>query len=92
MHFSVTHNRAPIGQNISVSVAADGSETISSVDVELDGFTLDDYEAPPGTQSYEKDFNGVGDASPGQDHTLTVSAEDQNGNPHSSATQWTDAM
>lgn len=90
MHFSVTHCRDLIGQDISVSVGVDGSETITSVEVNLDGFSLDEFDAPPGTDLYQKAFSQAGSAGPGDAHTLTVSAEDQNGNPHSSTTQWTD--
>lgn len=92
MHFSLTHCRDLIGQDISVSVGVDGSETIASVEVDLDGFSLDDFDAPPGTDSYQKTFSQVGGAGSGDEHTLTVTANDQNGNPHSSTTQWTDAV
>lgn len=91
MRFCVNHSRGFMGQDISVTVGVDGSETIASIDVDLDGFSIDDFDAPPGTDSYQKTFSQAGEAGPGNEHTLTVTANDQNGNPHSSVTQWTDA-
>lgn len=90
MQFSITHTRGFVGSNITVSVQAQEKEFIRSVNVDFDGDDLDDYQAPDATQSYTREFTGVGDAGPGAEHTLIVTAIDQNQTPHSSTTQWTD--
>ena len=90
MKFKITHARAFMGSDINVEIVADGSETIRSVNISLDGFTLDEAEPGPGTSQYQREFRGVGDANTGMDHTLIASAMDQDLNPHSSQTGWTD--
>ncbi len=90
MRFSVTHMRAFVGTNIAVTVEADPKETISAVTVALDGSELDDSEAQTGTECYTQEFAAVGDAGPGTDHTLVVTATDGDGQPHSSTSRWTD--
>ena len=91
MKFIISHSRAFIGQNISVEVDADTGETIRHVTVNLDGFDIDSVDLPPGTTQYKRDFNNVGDAGPGMDHVLIVTATDQDLNNHSSETRWTDS-
>lgn len=91
MKFSSMHARAFIGSDISVEVGADDKESIRTVTVSLDGWTLESVDLGPGTSQYRRDFQGVGDSGSGMDHTLIVSALDQDLNPHSSQTMWTDA-
>jgi hypothetical protein len=43
-----------------------------------------------GTSQYQREFRGVGDVNTGMDHTLVAAAMDQDLNPHSSQTRWTD--
>jgi hypothetical protein len=92
MTFSVTHSRAFVGTNIAVVVTADSRETIHTVSVVLDAEELDTYQVLPGTESYTQEFAAVGQASPGSDHTLTATALDGDGQPHSSITRWTDTI
>lgn len=90
MQFVATHQRVFSGNNISVQVNAGSNESIQSVEVDLDGSTLDSQDCEPGTESYTRDFSDVGSASPGEDHTVVVKATDQNGTPHSATMRWTD--
>jgi hypothetical protein len=92
MRFSVTHTRAFIGTNIAVTVTTDPRETIQAVSVVLDAEELDTYQVQPGTESYTQEFAAVGQASAGTDHTLTATALDGDGQPHSSITRWTDTI
>jgi hypothetical protein len=90
MKFNVTHARAFQGNNISVGITAEGAETIRSVNVKLDGFDIESEDVSDGTTDYQRDFNTVGDAGPGMDHTLFVTAMDQNLNSKSKTYEWTD--
>lgn len=91
MKFTSTHARAFMGNDISVEVDADAKESIRSVAVILDGWSLEAVDLGPGTSQYQRDFRGVGDTASGMPHTLIVSAADQDLNLHSSETKWTDA-
>lgn len=91
MKFSSTHTRSFIGSDISVEVGADDKESIRLVSVSLDGWTLESVDLAPGSSQFKRDFQGVGDSGPKMDHTLIVSAVDQDLNAHSSQTMWTDA-
>ncbi|MGI8773125.1 MAG: hypothetical protein ACR2JE_17005 [Acidobacteriaceae bacterium] len=91
MRFSVTHARAFIGTNVAVTVTVDRPlEIISAITVTLDGSELDTYQVQPATESYTQDFAAVGDAGPGTNHTVIVTAMDGDGQPHSSTSRWTD--
>lgn len=90
MKFTVAHSRAFMGSNISVEITTDGDELIRSVNIELDGWAIEALVLDAGTSEYKREFSGVGDAASGMDHILIVSAMDQNLNPHSSTTRWTD--
>jgi len=90
MKFAVTNARAFMGNNISVDICAEGDESIRSVTVTLDGFDIASEDVANGTTEYKKVFNGKGDAGPGMDHTLNVTAMDQNLNPKSYTAEWTD--
>jgi hypothetical protein len=92
MKITATHTRAFVGTDISVSVECDAHESLGSIDVEYDGDTLDETSFDPGTDSYTRSFSQVGQAGPGDDHTLTVTASDAEGKPHTSVTRWTDTI
>ena len=79
-----------MGQDITVSVVAEGTESIRSVSVVLDGMSLKEENCVPGTSDVSEAFSGVGDAGPGREHELVVSAMDQELNSHSATTLWTD--
>lgn len=91
MKFNVTHARAFQGSNISVGVSADSGETIRSVSVKLDGFEVSAEDLADGTTDYEKDLSAVGDAGPGMDHELIVTATDQKLTPQHATREWTDS-
>jgi hypothetical protein len=91
LQFSVTHSRQTIGQQIQVAVtAAGGSELISEVVTQFDGFTIGDDQLADGSTQYNRTFDGQS-ATIGATHSLVVTALDQNQTPHSSTTIWTDA-
>jgi hypothetical protein len=90
MTFTSTHTRAFTGTDITVTVLAGGHESISSVSVTFDADALDDSQLPPGTENYSRTFLHAGDSTPGADHTLVVTAMDQDGAPHGATTRWSD--
>ena len=90
MKFNLAHSRAFMGNNLSVEVTCDGDDQIRSVNVDLDGWSIEAVDLDAGTSEYKREFSGVGDAASGTDHVLTVSVMDQNLNPHSSTARWTD--
>ena len=92
MKFSITHARAIMGHDIDVKVEADGGETISTVEVELDGFVLGTNVLDPPNASFERSFVQAGDAAPGMDHALRVTASDAHGKSSSATCAWTDAI
>ena len=78
-----------MGQQIQVAVAASGSDSISEVITQFDGFTIGDDSLADGATQYNRTFDGQS-AAIGATHTLVVTAPDQNRTPHSSTTIWTD--
>lgn len=91
MKIQMRHARALEGNDLAVNVDADGSETIASVDVELDGFTIANDPLADGSQSYERVFPKAGDARPGEEHTLVVNVTAGDGAAHSATSIWVDA-
>jgi hypothetical protein len=92
MQFTSKHSRAFIGNDITVTVCADAKESISRITVTLDDVSLEEQVLGEGTESYIREFHGVGDAGPGKDHILIIKAWDQGQTPHSSRSEWTDAI
>ena len=90
MQFTMTHQRQTIGQQIQVSVSADGNESISEVITQFDGFTIGDDSLADGTKQYDRTFDGQS-ATIGATHTLVVFGLDQNRTPSSATKIWTDA-
>jgi len=90
MKFSISHTRALAGNDISVTVDADGGAAIQSVLTKLDGFTLAEDQLAAPSDIYERIFSGVGTAGIGTEHTLIVSATLEDGHIHSSTSMWTD--
>ncbi len=88
--FTATHARGLIGQDITVIVKAGEHDVIASVTVALDGFELEELELGSGTESYTRSFSGVGSGSPGAEHTLVVTARDDDGVAHGATTRWSD--
>jgi hypothetical protein len=90
MKFSIQHNRAIAGNDITVGVEAEGNEVISHVAVNLDGFDIGDDEVDPPSVSYERQFLQAGDASPHLEHELKVSVTDTQGNNKTADRRWQD--
>jgi hypothetical protein len=80
-----------MGNDISVGVEADDGKTIQRVCTELDGFELANDLLPHPSDSYTRAFLGAGTASPGAEHTLVVSVEQDDATTHNSTSVWVDS-
>jgi len=89
VQFTISHKRQTMGQQIQVAVAAGGSDSISEVVTQFDGFTIGDDSLADGSAQYNRTFDGQS-AAIGARHTLVVTALDENRMSHSSTTIWTD--
>jgi len=92
MKFSISCQRAFIGNNIDVQVDAEDKEKISLVTCNLDGTDLstDDFSENP-IVSFHRTFSQVRDAQPGLEHRLLVKAQlDQAGESRVGTRIWTD--
>jgi hypothetical protein len=92
MRFTLAHERVVIGHRISVKVVAAASEVITRVVTRLDGRQLGDDKLKPAEIQYERSFEQQGGAGPGQNHVLTVSATDGEGEIRSASRRWTDSV
>lgn len=90
MKFTLSHSRALMGNDISVSVEANEGNTIQRVRTELDGSELANNQLVNPSDSYERKFSNAGTAGPGTEHTLVVSAEQDDGTTHSATSIWVD--
>ena len=90
MKFTISHSRALAGNDISVTVDADGGKAIQSVLTQLDGFSIGDDQLAAPSDVYQRKFVGVGTAGIGTEHTLVVSATLEDDSVHSSTSMWTD--
>jgi hypothetical protein len=90
MKFSIQHQRATVGNDVTVGAEADGEEQISRVTITLDGFDIGDEPIDPPSVSYERQFVQVGDASPHRPHHLTVTITDPQGSTKSADRRWED--
>ena len=91
MKFSIQHNRAIAGNDITVGVEAEGNEAISHITTNLDGFDIADDEVNPPSVSYGRQFLQAGDASPHLQHELIVTVTDTQGNTKTADRRWQDA-
>jgi hypothetical protein len=89
--FSIQHNRAVAGNDITIGLEAEGNEVISHVTANLDGFDIGDDEVAPASVSYERQFLQAGDASPHLQHELIVTVTDSQGNAKTANRRWEDA-
>jgi hypothetical protein len=92
MKFTINHARAIAGNDIYVSVQADGGKPISSVRTELDGLELANDQLSLTSEFYENTFSRAGSAGPNTRHTLIVTAELTDGTDHSSTSIWSDQI
>jgi|SRR6516162_9438114 len=90
MKFTLNHAPAFMGNDISVHVEADEGNTIQHVVTELDGLVLADDLLSTPTDSYDRVFSRAGHASPGIEHTLLVSVEQDDSKTHSATSIWID--
>ena len=92
MKFSIQHQRALAGNDITVGIEAEGKEVISHVTVTLDGFGIGEDALDPPAVSYQREWLQVGSASPHLDHQLTVTVTDTQGNTLSADRIWEDPV
>lgn len=90
MKFSIQHQRAIVGNDISVAIEGEGDQLISHVTATLDGFDIGDDELETPCASYERKFLQKGDASPHLEHDLVVTATDTQGKTISADHRWED--
>jgi len=90
MKFSIQHQRAIVGNDISVAIESEGDQVISHVTTTLDGFDIGDDELEAPSVSYERKFLQAGDASPHLEHDLVVTATDTQGKTISADNRWED--
>ncbi len=92
MRFKLGHVRTGVGTNLTVSVEAEGDETIASVTTTYDGFPLQPCDIGPGSQSYECEYRQEGDGGPGMQHKLAVRAINSQGKLQSATSSWVDEI
>jgi hypothetical protein len=90
MQFSLSNTRDVVGHKIDVQVKADQGESIASVRTELDGFSLAHDDLNPPEVQYERIFRHVGRVTPGQNHSLEVTATNDQGMSEVASRRWTD--
>jgi hypothetical protein len=90
MKIDVIHQRASMGNDIQVSVDADGGSGIVSIEVVLDGHSLVEETLSTANDAWRKTMPGAGNAGPGMDHTLVVTAGSEDGKTHVRTEEWTD--
>lgn len=92
MNITMSAERAMMGNTITVKVTAQGTETIRSVEVELDARTLGHEHFSPPTMLYEETFAEVGLAGPGRRHHLTVTVLDGDNRRQRADKRWRDEI
>jgi len=90
MKFSLKHTRAGAGTDLDVAVTGDGTQQITQLHTEYDGFVLADDDLSPPAGSFERAFSQVGDGGPGNQHKLAVTATDDKGKQERAASAWVD--
>jgi hypothetical protein len=90
MKFSIQHQRAVFGNNIVVTIEAEGEEQISRVTTTLDGSDLADEVMDSPSVSYEQEFHQAGNANADLQHQLTVLVTDPDGKTKSADRRWAD--
>jgi len=90
MKFTISHKRAISGNDIKVVVEREGQQVISQVETRLDVAPLGNDQLNPPSVIYTRQFGQAGTAGPGQEHTLIVTAYDEERNPQSATYKWRD--
>jgi len=92
LKFSITYQRAFMGNDIEIQIDAEGAEVISAVGYNLDGFGLpaDDLSETP-VVFFHRTLSQVGEAGPGRLHKLIVEVRGKPGDASKYASRvWTD--
>ena len=92
MRFLLKQKRAMIGHTITVKVTASANEEIKRVAISLDGRKIDSENLSPPEVQFERIFNQVGGAGPGQDHVLIVRATNTEGETKVASHRWNDVV
>lgn len=92
MRFLLRQKRAMIGHTITVKVTAGTAEEIKRVTISLDGRKIDSETLSPPEVQFERIFNQVGGAGPGQDHVLIVRATNSEGDTKVASYRWNDVV
>lgn len=92
MRFLLRQKRAMIGHAITVKVTAGANEEIKRVAISLDGRKLGSEILSPPEVQFERVFNQVGGAGPGQDHILMVRATNTDGDTQVASHRWNDVV
>jgi hypothetical protein len=90
--FTITYQRALMGNDIDIQIDAEADEIISAVNYNLDGFELpaDDLSQTP-VVSFHRTLSRAGEAEPGQLHKLLVEVLGKPGEASKFASRvWTD--
>lgn len=90
MKFIIVHKRATMGNDLAVTVVAEGDETLGHVACDYDGFQLSSEAMPDGVTYYERSFSQVGTAAPRQDHRLVARAANRSGRQQVAIHAWAD--
>lgn len=92
MKFTLTHQRAMIGNDINVQVIRENNGLIALVVTTLDQLPLGEDPLSPPEVSYTRMFPQAGNAAVGMTHKLSVTATDDKGNEQSSSEIWKDPV
>ena len=88
MQFSLGHDKAATGHDISVGVTGENGQLIAQVVTEYDASQLGNDQLQPAARQYARSWVRKGMAGPGQEHSVRVVATDQNGNQENAVTKW----
>jgi hypothetical protein len=89
MTIEITHKRALTGNDITVK-ATDEKKGVSTVETKLDGFMIGRDTMDSGSLSYERTFTCQGSFTPGDEHTVEVTASNGAGRFSRATHKWTD--
>jgi len=90
MRFTLKITRDVIGNKIDLKILRSGSQLIAQVDTELDTFKLGSDRVSQSSVHFERHFRQAGEAGPGMEHTLVVTATDTDGNSEVATKIWLD--
>jgi hypothetical protein len=86
MNVTITHTRAIVGWNITVSVTAGDKETIAHVQTLVNGFSQDDQDVDPPAKSWSNELKQQGDYP--EENTAEVTVTDGDGGTTTWDSKW----